>query len=566
MTLEASVTAAGFEAKSEKMLLPHLKRLQIVTGAVYAMALDPRGLVLAHTEVSQKGRRYNDVFTGRVLQARGPISMMNLQNENPLLELAVPVWTVSGADTGEYFHVGSGAAREGASEGPPVGVIRLGLPLQESLNTQSSIIRQLILIRLIISFGGVLAAWFLIRGVLWPVERLLWATKKISEGSYGTEIPVVSKDELGNLARSFNRMSKILAETTVSKNFLGNILSNMGDALMVLAPDGSIRMVNQTALKLLGYQETELLGRQAVSVFLDQHPALGNVAHNVELDLRSKDGMRIPVLFSSAVLKEESGQVTGTIITAKDMTERRRLESAMRQSEKMSAVGRLAAGIAHEINTPLGVILGFAEEVVSGLAAKDPLELPLKSIEREAVRCKNLVDGLLVFSRVSKTESASFDINLAVESACSLVIPKARLANIEVRKELCPDLPSIAGSMNQIQQVIINLANNALDAMEGKRGLLTIRTEKIQDGPLWWACVRIIDSGPGISAEIMSQIFEPFFTTKKVGRGTGLGLSLVHEIVKKHSGTIDVESRPGHTEFCVKFPLKPPKIDLEVRS
>src|SRR5262249_37187765 len=151
----------------------------------------------------------------------------------------------------------------------------------------------------------------------------------------------------------------------------------------------------------------------------------------------------------------------GVIVTAKDMTERKRLENVIRQSEKMSAVGQLAAGVAHEINNPPGVILGFAEEDVSRLQPGGELELPLKSIEREALRCKNLVQDLLIFSRASKIDREPLDMNHAVEGALSLVTAQARMGQIEVRKELAPELPRVLGNLNQIQQVIINLANNA---------------------------------------------------------------------------------------------------------
>jgi signal transduction histidine kinase len=129
------------------------------------------------------------------------------------------------------------------------------------------------------------------------------------------------------------------------------------------------------------------------------------------------------------------------------------------------------------------------------------------------------------------------------------------MTHVIVQKQLAGDLPRILGNLNQIEQVIINLAGNAMDAMED-RGTLTIVTEPLQEGPLSWICLKVRDTGSGISPDILPRIFEPFFTTKPVGKGTGIGLSLVHEIVQKHSGTIEVQSRPGQTEFCIKFPAR----------
>ena len=230
-------------------------------------------------------------------------------------------------------------------------------------------------------------------------------------------------------------------------------------------------------------------------------------------------------------------------------------QSKLIQSEKMSAVGQLAAGVAHELNNPLGVIMGFAQCISERVPSGDPLEMPIKSIERESIRCKNLVQDLLIFSRTDtdKADHKLVDLNKTIEATIKLIEASAKMNSIEIAMELSPNLPSISGNQNQIQQVIINLANNAIDAMT-KKGTLRIATETLQ-GPFPWACLKVSDTGDGIPKEIQSKIFEPFFTTKPVGKGTGLGLSLIFEIVKKHSGTIEVMSRPGLTEFFIKFPI-----------
>ena len=201
----------------------------------------------------------------------------------------------------------------------------------------------------------------------------------------------------------------------------------------------------------------------------------------------------------------------------------------------------------------MGVILGFAEGILFDVKPGDPLEDPLRQIERETIRCRNLVQDLLTFSRVSRSEREPMDLNQTVETALSLIQAQARLHRISLVKSLAADLPPVLGTANQIQQVVINLANNALDAMSDQ-GTLTVRTSLLQEGGRSWVALAVSDTGSGIPADVLPRIFEPFFTTKPVGKGTGLGLGLVHEIVQKHSGMIQVESRPGHTEFLVKFP------------
>jgi signal transduction histidine kinase len=262
----------------------------------------------------------------------------------------------------------------------------------------------------------------------------------------------------------------------------------------------------------------------------------------------------VPVLFSGSYFPDGNSPQAGVIVVAKDMRERQKLEQEMVQTAKLSAVGRLASGVAHEINNPLGVILGFTEAILFDVKSEDPLYGPLHEIERETIRCKKLVQDLLTFSRVTKMDREPTDLNDAVEGALSLVVAQARLGKIQVVKELTPKLPKILASPNQIQQIVINLANNALDAI-GHEGSVTVKTWQEVKGQQQWAFLSVTDTGSGIPPEIISRIFEPFFTTKPVGKGTGLGLGLVHEIVQKHGASIDVQSRPGHTEFVVRFPV-----------
>lgn len=234
--------------------------------------------------------------------------------------------------------------------------------------------------------------------------------------------------------------------------------------------------------------------------------------------------------------------------------ERKRMEAAMRQSEKLSAVGQLAAGVAHEINNPLGVILGFAQSLIRRVAAGDPIESPLKSIERETIRCKHLVQNLLTFSRSTQGAREPTQLNQVVEGALPLIQAEAKIANVRVVADLAGELPPVLANANQLQQVIINLANNAIDAMPDG-GTVTIKTLTAQEGPRAWATVWVSDTGNGIPREILPRIFEPFFTTKPIGKGTGLGLSLAYEIIQKHDGAIEVESRPGSTVFSIRLPV-----------
>ncbi|OGS21895.1 MAG: hypothetical protein A3J83_04720 [Elusimicrobia bacterium RIFOXYA2_FULL_40_6] len=223
------------------------------------------------------------------------------------------------------------------------------------------------------------------------------------------------------------------------------------------------------------------------------------------------------------------------------------------QTSKMAAVGQLAGGVAHEINNPLGVILGFAQIVVRNIKEGDNLYMPLKSIEREAIRCKNLVSDLLTFSRTGKSTMELIDLNTTIGSALALVETRSKTQNVEIIRIFGEGLPKITANSNQIQQIIVNLCNNAIDAMP-QAGKITIGTSKLDKE----IEITVSDTGTGMSEETKKHLFEPFFTTKEVGKGTGLGLSLVYEIVKKHNGNIEVKSEQNTgTTFIIKLPITP---------
>ena len=198
--------------------------------------------------------------------------------------------------------------------------------------------------------------------------------------------------------------------------------------------------------------------------------------------------------------------------------------------------------------------MGFAQSCVNRLTPNDPLELPVKSIEREANRVKILVQGLLAFSRTSKVEIEQCDINQMIDKALALVEVNAKMNSVELVREFDRDIPQAVVNSYQMQEVIINLCNNAIDAMP-KGGALTLRTARVRFDGKDGVEIQVRDTGTGIPPEVKARIFEPFFTTKEVGRGTGLGLSISHEIIEKHGGTLSLESKPGRgTTFTIRIP------------
>ncbi|HEX3043519.1 MAG TPA: ATP-binding protein [Bacillota bacterium] len=385
-----------------------------------------------------------------------------------------------------------------------------------------------------------------------------------------------------------------------------DILATMNDSLILIGPDGKIIEANPATLSLLGYSREEII-YEPIEIILSAKEA--SIIKEIEFEklfkmdsfkdylmcYRTKNGTEIPVSISGSVMRDQEHHLIGIIGVARDLREILRLQEKERefiiekarteafqertqeiqeaydklkatqaillQSEKMAAVGQLAGGVAHEINNPLGVILGFAQSIAKRIQEDAPLYHPLKSIEREAIRCKKLVGDLLTFSRTGKTKAEIVDINTVIDETLSLIEIQAKVKNIEIIKEYGSSLPQITANKNQLQQVIMNLCNNAIDAIEAKHKI----DGMLAEGGVITICagvnenqieIDISDTGHGMTEEVKKHIFEPFYTTKEIGKGTGLGLSLCYEIIRKHKGVIEAESEVGKfSTFKIKLPI-----------
>jgi len=227
------------------------------------------------------------------------------------------------------------------------------------------------------------------------------------------------------------------------------------------------------------------------------------------------------------------------------------LEEQLQISEKMASIGLLAAGVAHEVNTPLTGISSFVQMLMDGAEPDDPKTEVLEKIEKQTFRAARIVNGLLNLARPAQVERGPVDVNAVIHDVLSLLDHQMRTGRIQVRKELATVAPIVDGTEYKLQQVFLNLFLNARDAMP-KGGWLTIVTRA--DGPN--ALVEVADTGSGIPTEQLSRIYDPFFTTKEIGKGTGLGLSITYGIVQEHDGTIACESAPGQgTRFSLTLPL-----------
>jgi signal transduction histidine kinase len=250
--------------------------------------------------------------------------------------------------------------------------------------------------------------------------------------------------------------------------------------------------------------------------------------------------------------------VIGRIIIIDDITERIGLESQLSQAEKMSSIGLLAAGVAHEVNTPLAVISSYAQMLAKQVTGDEKKSSLLEKITRQTFRASEIVNNLLNFSRTSGTEFGQVDVNKIIVDTLALLEHQFKTGRVKVQDDLAADLPPIHGNPGKLQQVFLNLFLNAKDAMpEG--GTLKVGTTVNASG----VHVSVVDSGTGIAPEHIARIYDPFFTTKTSNgsgerRGTGLGLSVTYGIIQEHAGKIRVESQPGAgTQFHLDFPVLP---------
>jgi two-component system NtrC family sensor kinase len=265
--------------------------------------------------------------------------------------------------------------------------------------------------------------------------------------------------------------------------------------------------------------------------------------------------------FSTAIVgvKDEHGKIFAYEIISRNITARKAIEDRMINMEKLASIGTLAAGVAHEINNPMTVILGFTEHLLEQTDSLPEIHETLQVIEDEGLRCKKIIENLLTFARTPERSEAQSDVNNILEKTLAVVKNTLLTKKIRLEANLAPDLPPVNGDPQEFRQVFINMINNARDAMKGG-GLLRITTQLAPDGKR--LAIEFTDTGNGIPREAQTKIFDPFFTTKKTGEGTGLGLSMSYGIITKFGGNIIFTSYPADeypekhgTTFTVYLPI-----------
>lgn len=345
------------------------------------------------------------------------------------------------------------------------------------------------------------------------------------------------------------------------KVYSENLIESTPIGIVAVGLDGRISTWNSAFEKMYGLPRAQAVGARIEDFFSDDALAtlrrffaqdrwlIQETVRVYKLFLDTPAGRRIVnVTLTPLVLRDDV--VHGVVLMFDDISEKTRLEDQLQQAEKLTSIGLLAAGVAHEVNTPLTGISSYAQILLKNTAADDPRREALEKIEQQTFRASTIVNNLLNFARVSSTQFEEVDVNSIVTETLSLLDHQLKKSGVEVEIEFDPALPATHGNGGKLQQVFLNLFMNARDAMP-RGGHLRVRTRRDHSG----ITVDVEDSGVGISPEHIKKIYDPFFTTKDVGNGTGLGLSISYGIIQEHAGRISVESAPGKgTCFTLKLP------------
>jgi PAS domain S-box-containing protein len=360
--------------------------------------------------------------------------------------------------------------------------------------------------------------------------------------------------------RLYRQLRVKAEEVDRMREFSENILESLNDGIAVVSRDARVIRWNRRLEELYGTRHEEAVGRRLDDLFdpsfLDVFASAtrespeGAAFYRVPLTTRHEARRRLLVNVATTPLRDSDGAVAGTIIIIEDISTRVQLEEQLQISEKMASIGLLAAGVAHEVNTPLTGISSFTQMLLQNAEPDDPRTKVLEKIERQTFRAAKIVNGLLNLARPAQVDSGPVDLHTVINDVLSLLEHQLRNGRIQVRKELAVTAPIVQAIEYKLQQVFLNLFLNARDAMP-RGGWLTIATSAGADG----AVVEVRDTGSGIQADHLSRIYDPFFTTKDIGKGTGLGLSITYGIVREHGGTIACESVVGQgTRFVVTLP------------
>ena len=353
------------------------------------------------------------------------------------------------------------------------------------------------------------------------------------------------------------------SELKLLKEFNESIIESINVGLLAVDLDGRVTRLNSALEHILDLRRDAAVGRRVEDLFSEDFADtlkqvlgkdgwhLREIRNIYKLHTATRGNRTLVLNIALAPLQDGQGQ-TGALVVLEDVTERITLEEQLQQREKLSSIGLLAAGVAHEVNTPLTGVSSYTQMLLGMLNETDPKHALLQKVRTQAERATNIVNNLLNFSRTGSAEEfGEIDVSRVLDDTLQLLEPQLRRSQIEIVRAYAPDAPEAYGNAGKLQQVFTNLILNARDAIPDG-GRITMKTGTAEDGSF---VAEIADTGIGIAPENVAKIYDPFYTTKGVGQGTGLGLAVSYGIIQEHAGRISVESEPGQgTTFRITLP------------
>jgi two-component system, NtrC family, sensor kinase len=364
------------------------------------------------------------------------------------------------------------------------------------------------------------------------------------------------------------------AELQVLKEFNESIVESINVGLLAVDLNGNITRLNSAMEDIFAISREEATGKNLEELFVDEFAEtlrqvlgpdgwrLNQTRQIYKLHTLTRAGRAVVLNVALAPLYADTEEQTGALVVFEDVTQRLQLEEQLQQREKLSSIGLLAAGVAHEVNTPLTGVSSYTQMLLGMLPENDPKHALLEKVRRQADRATDIVNNLLNFSRTgSATEFSPTSVNRVLDDTLQLLEPQLRRSQIQVVREYGDGLPHIHGNSVKLQQVFTNLILNARDSISNGDGRIILKTSNGDDGLV---SVEVSDNGIGIEPENVAKIYDPFFTTKGVGGGTGLGLAVTYGIVQEHSGHISVASTPGQgSTFRITLPTSDPRTRMK---
>jgi len=368
------------------------------------------------------------------------------------------------------------------------------------------------------------------------------------------------------------------AELELLKEFNESIVESINVGLIAVDLYGRITRLNSALEEIFSLARDEAIGEKVEDLFVEDFAdtlkqvlgpdgwQLPQTRQIYKLHTATRAGRPLVLNIALAPLCADSREQTGALVVFEDVTERLQLEEQLQQREKLSSIGLLAAGVAHEVNTPLTGVSSYTQMLLGMLPKNDPKHALLEKVSRQADRASEIVNNLLNFSRTgSASEFAGLDIHRVLDDTLQLLEPQLRRSQIEIVRDYGDNLPRVHGNSVKLQQVFTNLILNARDSIANGNGRITLATRNGEDDGL--LVVEVADTGVGIAPDDVAKIYDPFFTTKGVGRGTGLGLAVTYGIVQEHDGHISVSSTPGRgTTFRISLPTSDPRARLQAAA